>query len=94
MPKLNGVYISYCGLICQLCPAFRTKNCEGCDVHTEACNFAKCAKDKGLISCFLCDNFPCNLHKEGFLWETDEFGTIRWKVFSDIFVKIFRPGKA
>ena len=89
MPRVNNIYISYCGLVCQFCKAYVNKRCEGCDVHIEACKYANCAGRKNLRCCLECKDFPCKLHREGFVWETEEFGKLNWKVFSEVFLRVF-----
>jgi len=42
MPRVNNILISYCGIICEYCPAFRFKRCNGCDEHVNECEFIKC----------------------------------------------------
>jgi len=27
------------------------------------------------------------------MWETEEFGTLRWRVYSEVFLRIFREEK-
>jgi len=88
MPKLGDVLYAYCGLLCELCPAYVKKLCEGCDAHVDTCLFAKCAIEKGVRCCFECTKFPCQLHKEGFMWETEEYGKLKWKVYSEVFLNI------
>ncbi|RLE69484.1 MAG: hypothetical protein DRJ34_00685 [Thermoprotei archaeon] len=85
MPRVNNILISYCGIICEYCPAFRFKRCNGCDEHVNECEFIKCLKKRGFNNCLLCDKFPCKLHEEGFLWQN-----IRWKIYSNIFLKIMK----
>ena len=89
MPEAVGVLVSYCGLVCSFCPAYRLGSCRGCDAHVDECFFAKCASGRGLRCCFFCEEFPCRVHREGFEWETLEFGKLRWRVFSDVFLSIF-----
>ncbi len=88
MPELGGVLYSYCGLLCELCPAYVRDLCEGCDAHIGECLFAKCAVDKGARCCFECSSFPCQLHREGFTWETGEYGKLKWRVYSKVFLDI------
>ena len=94
MPRLNGVLIAYCGLVCQLCPAYRHKACPGCDSHVGVCYFATCASHKGLKCCFLCPKFPCQAHYEGFDWETPKHGKLRWRIFSRVFLRVFSKPKS
>ncbi len=93
MPRINGILYSYCGLVCSFCKAFREGECKGCDVHAGVCEFAKCCIRRGLRCCFECKDFPCKLHSEGFIWETEEFGKLKWKVYSDVFLSIFKKAK-
>ncbi|MBD3182846.1 DUF3795 domain-containing protein [Candidatus Poribacteria bacterium] len=52
---------SYCGIYCGACS---TPGCKGCkiidDTHwSPNCKFIKCAQDKGIEACPLCDEYPC-----------------------------------
>ena len=89
MPRVKDVLVSYCGVVCEFCMAYVRKLCGGCDMHVDECVYARCALDRGVRACLECENFPCRVHREGFRWETEEFGTLRWKVYSDIFLKLF-----
>ena len=93
MPKVKGLLVSYCGLVCEFCPAYRDGECPGCDPHADACEYIKCARGRGLTSCFLCEEFPCRLHEEGFIWRTEEFGELRWKVYSSVFTSVMKELK-
>ncbi len=92
--------ISYCGICCSLCPAYREKDCPGCP-ELEECKIVQCAKSKNIRYCFLCEEFPCKLFEEGFDWNLDEIpefkefklGTIKWKPFSDSYILLFKLGK-
>jgi len=89
MPELSGVLYGYCGVLCELCPAYvRRKTCNGCDTYADECRFAKCAIEKGVKCCFECIEFPCQLYREGFTWETEEHGKLKWKVYSKVFLDI------
>jgi len=88
MPELEGLLISYCGLACQLCRAYIRGLCEGCDAHVEECAFAICASGKGLKCCLSCEDFPCELHRKGFDWESPTHGKLKWRVFSDVFLDV------
>ncbi|RLF07756.1 MAG: hypothetical protein DRJ60_01945 [Thermoprotei archaeon] len=94
MPRISDVLYSYCGIVCSLCRAYTQGECEGCDAHINVCEYAKCCLNKGLKCCFECGDFPCKLHKEGFTWVTEEFGILKWRVYSDIFLDIFRRMKS
>jgi len=96
--------VSYCGICCSLCPAFREKACPGCKellkLHGK-CEIAKCASQKGISCCFLCESFPCKLFEEGFNWNLDEIpefkkfklGVVKWKPYSKLFIKLFKLWK-
>ena len=90
---MKDVFISYCGIICEYCPAYRARKCPGCDSHADSCKYIACLMERNVRNCLLCPDFPCKLHLEGFEWETSEYGKIRWKVYSDIFLKIMQPIK-
>ncbi len=96
--------ISYCGICCSLCPAFREKECPGCQKLLELygrCEIAKCASSKNIKCCFLCKDFPCKLFEEGFDWNLDEIpefkefklGIVKWKPYSKEYIKLFKLGK-
>ena len=89
MPKVNGVLYGYCGLLCEFCKGYIEGMCPGCDAHTSLCRYVQCAIESRVKTCLACPSFPCKLHLEGFYWDTEEFGRIRWRVFSDILLKIF-----
>ena len=93
MPLMNGILISYCGIACTYCPAYRRGLCSGCDVHEDECEYIKCAKKRGVKFCFQCEKFPCKLYKEGFEWVTEEYGRLRWKPYSDAFIMIMEKIK-
>lgn len=90
MPKVENVLCSYCGIVCSFCKAYTKGLCEGCDAHADECEYIKCCIAKGIKCCLQCEEFPCTLHFEGFPWETDEYGKLRWKVYSDVFLEIFK----
>ncbi len=89
IPEVKGLKVSYCGLVCEYCIAYRKGACPGCDAHVDSCEFIKCLKSKGEDNCLACDGFPCRLHREGFEWPTEEFGVLRWRVFSKEFLDFF-----
>jgi len=88
MPRVSNVLVSYCGVVCEYCPAYRKKLCPGCDPHVDECEYIKCAINRNVKSCLLCSRFPCSLHEEGFEWATEEYGKLMWKIYSDIFLWI------
>jgi len=63
-----------CGIYCGYCPIYKReqKNCFGCEWVNEqlrkfreshkGCAFWECAKEKNVKCCFLCKDFPCQLH--------------------------------
>ena len=96
--------ISYCGICCSLCPAFREEKCPGCQKLLALygrCKIAKCARSKNIECCFLCKDFPCKLFEEGFDWNLDEIpefkefklGIVKWKPYSKWYIKLFRLDK-
>ncbi|MEM2214628.1 MAG: hypothetical protein QXD66_05310 [Candidatus Nezhaarchaeales archaeon] len=93
MPRVSNVLYSHCGIICSFCKAFVQGDCRGCDAHIDACDYIKCCLKRRLKCCFDCIEFPCKLHEEGFTWETEEYGPLKWKVYSDVFLRIFRADK-
>ena len=88
MPRVNGILISYCGLVCEYCKAYLTGKCGGCDQHVNECPYIKCAIERNVKTCLSCKFFPCKLHREGFTWETEEHGKLKWRVYSDVFMEI------
>ncbi len=94
MPKVNGILISYCGIICEYCPAYRKKLCPGCDAHANECEYIKCLNKRGVNNCLLCTDFPCKLHENGFKWTTEEYGELTWKVYSNIFIELMKRIKS
>ncbi|MET1160361.1 MAG: DUF3795 domain-containing protein [Thermoprotei archaeon] len=93
MPRVNGVLYGYCGLLCEYCKAYLAKECPGCDAHADQCEFIKCAREKNVKICLACRDFPCQLHKRGFTWYTEEYGKLQWRVYSDVFIRIFEELK-
>ncbi len=67
-----SIQIGACGICCEYCPIYRReeKRCLGCEWSNEQlrksgyeiCAFWKCSKGKGVKCCFLCEEFPCQLH--------------------------------
>ncbi len=55
----------YCGMPCALCTRYRTNGksrCPGCShdgYYTEPCKVYRCCKEKKMIQCGLCEDFPC-----------------------------------
>ncbi len=90
MPRAGSIMVSYCGVVCEYCPAYRKGLCPGCDQHADECEYIKCALDRNVENCLLCDEFPCKLHEEGFDWTTEEYGKLKWKVYSDVFLRIMK----
>lgn len=89
MPSINNVMYGYCGLFCEFCKNKLNGFCRGCDAHFDECMFAKCVVDRRVKCCLNCKDFPCELHVNGFDWYTEDYGKIRWKVYSDILLKMF-----
>jgi hypothetical protein len=75
--KLALELISICGIYCGFCPKFRKKNCSGCFKANakakKSCAMYRCAMNKGLQTCLLCDEFPCTTHYEKGLIFTQRF---------------------
>lgn len=55
----------YCGMPCALCTRYRTdgkSRCPGCShdgYYTEPCKVHHCCREKGLVHCGECGDFPC-----------------------------------
>lgn len=90
MPRASDVLYSYCGIVCNFCKALVQGDCKGCDFHVNSCEYAKCCLSKGLRCCLECEGFPCKLHEEGFTWSVEGLGTLNWRVYSDVFLRIFK----
>jgi len=90
MPRVGEILVSYCGIVCSYCPAYRKKLCSGCDAHADECRYIKCAVARGVKSCLLCPEFPCRLHREGFKWYTEEYGELVWRIYSDVYLSIMK----
>jgi len=59
-----------CGIACEVCPRMRKGACPngsaGCvPRENRFCKLCACAYKRGVRSCFECDDFPCELTKEG-----------------------------
>ena len=93
--KRQKLLISYCGIVCSLCPLYRgkykEKKCFGCKILDE-CNIVKCAKKKKIKYCFYCAQFPCRLYRKGFQWDIEGEPVI-WKPYSPEYVKMFGIAK-
>lgn len=53
-------------------------NCDGCQSdgdrlfnHTKVCEIRKCGKEKGVVNCAHCEEFPCNKLEEFFKMAPD-----------------------
>ena len=62
--------IGVCGIACEKCPRLVVGNCpngeDGCQPkQNKFCKIATCAHQKGMSLCFECQDFPCELTKEG-----------------------------
>jgi len=61
---MNREMISKCGDYCEVCDWREKMNCPGCQkakgmmFHGE-CTVAKCASEKGLEHCGVCEKMPC-----------------------------------
>lgn len=55
----------YCGMPCALCTRYRTNGksrCPGCShdgYYTEPCKVYRCCKEKKVVQCGMCEEFPC-----------------------------------
>jgi len=61
-----------CGLYCGACAA---PDCNGCqsdfiDENVKGCYFRKCSKDKNIIACCFCTDYPC--------YQLTEFMNDKW----------------
>lgn len=56
----------FCGIMCALCNRHIVNGksgCAGCShngYYSESCKIAKCCKEKNLLHCALCKEFPCD----------------------------------
>lgn len=56
----------FCGIMCALCNRHIVNgsgSCVGCShngYYSEPCKIAKCCKEKDLLHCALCKEFPCD----------------------------------
>lgn len=62
--------IGVCGIACEKCPKMQKKQCpngdSGCIAReNKFCKICTCAHNKNIDLCFNCDEFPCELTKEG-----------------------------
>lgn len=66
--KIDNVMFSPCGVNCMVCYVHlkKKKPCKGClfddldkPERCKSCEIKNCAKEKGLIYCFECTDFPC-----------------------------------
>ena len=95
--ETNKPLISYCGICCSICPAYQSKDCQGC-FALDNCKIQQCAKSKNVSYCFFCNDFPCKLFDEGFDWNLNEFsvleefspGIVKWKPYSKEYINLFK----
>jgi len=59
----NEPKIGVCGIVCEKCPKYISKECSGCGPN-EICPLPACAENKNISLCFECDKFPCKLSYE------------------------------
>jgi len=94
-PEKKKLLISYCGIVCSLCPLYRgkyeKKKCSGCWTINE-CKIVRCAKERKIKYCFYCDEFPCKIYKKGFSWDIEDKPVI-WKPYSREYIKLFEIAK-
>ncbi|MDW7733324.1 MAG: DUF3795 domain-containing protein [Methanolobus sp.] len=62
--------ISVCGIACEKCPLMAGHKCpngeNGCvPRENKMCKISTCAYEKGTRFCFECQEFPCEITKEG-----------------------------
>jgi len=79
--------VSVCGTCCSFCPAFRKQRCPGCiEVNRKAklsCAMYRCAVERKLQACFLCEEFPCETHyKKGLIYKHSFLDALRKEDFS------------
>jgi hypothetical protein len=57
MPEIDLSYVGYCGVVCGKCGAFTKGKCRGCRETPlfARCPVRRCAVDRGLTSCAVCD---------------------------------------
>ena len=70
-----------CGVYCEICPVYsREENrCLGCEYYNkimekkgkEKCPLYVCAKNRGIVSCFKCPDFPCELHYKSGIYKRE-----------------------
>jgi len=90
LPKAENIVYGYCGVTCSFCRAFRKGLCKGCDEHKDTCEYARCCITRGIESCLQCSEFPCKTHRDGFDIEIEGAGRIRWRVYSEVFMEMFK----
>ncbi len=61
---------SVCGVFCGLCRVFKKGKCGGCfelcEKSKDPCPMYLCVKKKGILSCFVCEDYPCGvLYEKG-----------------------------
>lgn len=72
MDRQDRPTISYCGVFCELCPAYvRIGSCLGCgsEDHNQRrkskwqCKIRNCCKERKIDWCSQCDEFPCSIRR-------------------------------
>jgi len=56
----NKSLVAFCGLYCGACGAYLRERCPGCAGNEKAswCRIRACCKEKGILSCADCTEFP------------------------------------
>lgn len=66
--KINNDMFAPCGMNCMVCykHCYHKKPCAGCfycddgkPEHCRKCSIKDCAKEKGILYCFECPDYPC-----------------------------------
>ena len=68
--KLYNGRIPACGVFCGGCPTYtrNKKPCPGAEINFKRCEKCKtfhlCCKEREIIHCYQCDDFPCKKFKD------------------------------
>ena len=62
--------VGVCGIACEKCPKMQRNECpngeKGCTPKDNAfCKISSCAYERGVRTCFECEEFPCEVTKKG-----------------------------
>jgi hypothetical protein len=72
-PRIDGKLLGPCMIYCGYCGVYRSGVCDGCGPMMAKrakegkvfCGLAACAKERKLVMCADCEDYPCDRFDEG-----------------------------